>query len=42
MTHDSPAARAELLVPVLAKLPFKAPAKMLAPRQERFDARKAK
>ena len=41
-THDSPQARAELLVPVLAKLPFKAPAKMLAPRQARFDARRAK
>ena len=41
-SHDTPQARAELLVPVLAKLPFKAPDKMLAPRKARFDAMKAK
>lgn len=41
-THDSPQTRAELLVPVLAKLPFKAPETMLAPRQARFDARRAR
>lgn len=37
-THGSPAQRAQALTPVLAELPFKAPAKMLAPRKERFAA----
>ncbi len=41
-THDSPQARAELLVPVVAKLPFNMPEKMLAPRKARFDAMKAR
>lgn len=38
-THDAPSVRAKLLEPVLAKLPFKAPAKILAPRQARFAER---